>query len=494
MITEDAVDAILPTRGWLRSYVEWARNCIDTHILGHVGVALSLLSQSFPKNLVGPFGTDIKGNLFTILIGESGESRKTIAIELGRDQVLRPSQICELGETPGSREVLIDELIVQPKKLIIYPEFGSFLAASEKGYLQSLKSMYCEAFDNGPLARPTVAGKKANKTVSRVEDPRLSLLCACSEPLLERHTEMTDWCGGFLSRFLLLATVRERKFTEFMTDAPGAKALADSLAVINSAGADIDLTSGKAKNYGPCLGFSPDARTLWKAWKLQVDARIKAAPQEVRGSFSRAPIQALKIAMLLSWDYGDARKSTAPWFVTEECLAPAIGIANFHIEGVAEVASAMALSPPMRERRSILKAVRIFQGPTPGPLAKKPVPLSQIITEVQLLKRKVCEILESLEAERLVLPIDGGTSGACYIPTTPEEVEVQKTVEKEQKAAAQVSQLVIPSTATATSDPKLPAPAYVLPAPFASASSAYQNTPLSSLAQLLLDDNGNLLS
>jgi hypothetical protein len=417
MISEASVDAILPAQGWLRRYVEWARGCIDAHILYHVGVGLSILAQSTPPELSGPFGVDVKTNLYVMLVGESGESRKTISIEIGRDQVLRPSQICELGEAPGSHEMLIDSLIAQPKMLIIYPELGAFLAACERGYLQPIKTAYCEAFDNSPLARPTVTGKKAKPGVAtRVEDPRLSLLCAVSQPLLERHTDSADWCGGFLSRFLMFVTTRERESFEFTTNKAGAKALAEELMIMNAARAKaLDLTTGKPNTWGPCLGFDASAKLLWRSWRMQVNERLKKAPLEIRGGLSRAATQALKIGLILGWDYGGARKSANPWTIGEAELAPALSLVNFHMDSVTEIGGYMALTPTMRERRTILQIIRGPQWPKAGP----PVHISEIITKSNLLKRRVDEHVVSLQAEWLVVAASSG-AGEAYLPTSPE--------------------------------------------------------------------------
>jgi Protein of unknown function (DUF3987) len=425
MIGEADVDAVLPSSGWLHDYVQWARGCIDAHVLYHVGVGLALLSQAVPRELYGPFGTKIRANLYVLLVGESGESRKTISIEMGRDEVLRASGIVKPGanETPGSHEILIDNLIAHPQQLICYSEFGHFLSSSEKGYLQPVRSAFTQVYDNGPLSRPTITGKKAKGGPSQVDDPRLSLLCGCSQPYLERHTDPSDWAGGFMSRFLMFSTVRERLTKKFISNEAGAKALAERLAIMHAAGQNgqgqvLSLEQSMVgPGYGPCTGFDPEADKLWDQWRDVVDARIKTAPLELRGSCSRAITAAMKIALILGYDYGPARQGQ-PWAIPVSCLGPAIQFANFHLRSIEEVGSYLALSQDMRQRRVVLDIIREGKG--------VPVPLYKIVTESKLLKRRVKELIDSLETERLVSQGVAEAEGDCYCPSTPEEVRREK--------------------------------------------------------------------
>ena len=44
-----------------------------------------------------------------------------------------------IGETPGSQEGLYESLRAQQKQVILYGEWGEFLAKAEEGYLMALK-------------------------------------------------------------------------------------------------------------------------------------------------------------------------------------------------------------------------------------------------------------------------------------------------------------------------------------------------------------------
>lgn len=383
--SEADVLATLPPRGFLRDYVPYAMRCSDAHASYHLGTGLVALAQTVPIDLHFPFGNPIYANLYTLAVGPSGASRKSASITTAGN-LLRAAVPSAMGETPGSREALIDGLRSSPRQVITYSEFGAFLASAERGYLMPLKTTYTEAWDGTELGRALV-----NREATVAATPRLSLMAGSTLDFLERHTDPADWTGGFLARFLTFFADRERTHTVPPGDDVEKAKLIAHLKYLN----DSVIARGQ------CLGFSAGARKMWDDWYHQTDR--EARQSEIAGAIHRVHSQAIKISLLLAWDYGQAR-SGSHWYVTEAELAPAIAICKLHIDSVERVGQHLAPSPDMKARRAVL-----------GCMTGQPKTIGQISMESKLLLRRTREIMETLLAQGRIVTTTLGASEARYI-------------------------------------------------------------------------------
>lgn len=400
--SEADVLATLPPRGFLRDYVPYAMRCSDAHASYHLGTGLVALAQTVPIDLHFPFGNPIYANLYTLAVGPSGASRKSASITTATN-LLRGAVESAVGETPGSREALVDGLRTNPRQVITYSEFGAFLASAERGYLMPLKTTLTEAWDCTPLGRALV-----NRESTAAEHPRLSLMAGSTLDYLERHTEPADWTGGFLARFLTFFADRERTHTVPPGDDVEKSKLVAHLKYLNE--------SLIAR--GQCLGFSAGARKMWDDWYYQTDREAKQS--EIAGAIHRVHSQAIKISLLFAWDFGQAR-SGSHWYVTEAELAPAIAICKLHIDSVERVGQHLAPSKDMRERRAVLAC-------TTG----QPKTMGQIGREAKLLQRRTREILETLLAEgEIRADASLGGSEARYVRAVSVERNKDTAPEKE---------------------------------------------------------------
>jgi hypothetical protein len=213
---------------------------------------------------------------------------------------------------------------------------------------------------------------KANGVATRVDDPRLSIMAGCSVPYLERHTEPHDWSGGFMGRWLVLYSRRERTDPDPMGNdiaVPGLAAALTARASITAAG-----------DYG---GLDASAKTMWDDWFYDLERR--PVPDIIAGAKTRAPTIARKVAMLLSWDYGQA-VTGAPWQITVNELEPAIKVAELHLKSVIGLSEKLAEHPDAQVRRQVLESVAL------GGVAT----LGQILRTTKLRRRTVTEILDAL--------------------------------------------------------------------------------------------------
>lgn len=407
MISESEVWAALPTRGFVRSYVEYASQTTDANVAYHLASALSILTQTVPIDYCVPYASPLWGNLYSLIVGDSSKSRKTASINVAQ-RILREALPGSVGEVPGSQEGLYESLRAQQRQVIIYGEFGEFLAKAEQGYMMPLKTALTNLWDAIPIGRAL-----ANSRRGAVSDPRLSLLCGVATDLLERHTEVADWTGGFLARFLTFHAEPERHYAAPPIDDPAKRAKIVKWVKDLSAPQTIP---------GRCLWLDKEGEELWAAWWEDMGRARDRANRRVAAACSRSTSIAAKTALLLAWDVGDARTGN-DWHVGAQELASALAITNLHLDSVIELGETVTGSKDMRDRRSVLRSI-----------SDVPTPLGVIIKSSDLLKRRVTEILDSLAEERMVR-MERVNGQVCYT-RTPDEHQMLFDMVKTQESAS----------------------------------------------------------
>lgn len=395
IIDESRVYEALPPRGFLREYVIYASRRTDANAAFHLGAGLAVLAQSAPIGLSIQYGGRMYSNIYVLLVGSSTQSRKSAALKIAQEvlQCVMPEQ---LGETPGSHEGLAEQIRLNPKLLFCWEEFGKFLSDTQRGYLSALKMSFTSLYDCSPFGRTL-----AKQQRGRVEHPRVSLAGGVAPELLEAHSCPEDWTGGFLARFLTIASERQRTYEPAPTYTPGLEAVTDLLRE----------RFAEEANLGPCVGLDEHAIELWRGWAAQTEHRVKQAPPtETKAAIARAGGMVLKIALLLGWDLGSARQREA-WRIGEEELTSAIRIVNFHIDSVLLIGEGLAATKDMRDRRAVLVNV----GATP-------TPLGVIIRRSKLLKPRVQQIIETLLEEGTIRQVVVPGRGLHYaLPMLEEE-------------------------------------------------------------------------
>lgn len=387
MIPESDVNGALPSSGFARAYVDFARDRSDAPAAYHLPVALNLLAAALPVEAGVPWAPDpMRGNIWGLLVGPSGD-RKTVAITIGSN-VLREADASQLpDELPGSVEALGQMLHDNAKRLIIYREFGAFLSQTIRGYAKPLREKYTELYDGQPS---TVVFRKQR---IQIENPRVSLLCASTPAYLEAYTTPADWEGGFLARFLVIAARRERSISRPKINHEQYARMATHLRTLCTQSVDV----------GECQGFDDAAAALWDDWFHTLDSFPSG--ERLHGAVARAQNIALKTALLYAFDTGAAREGRGrPWYLPVDCLEPAIFLAEIHLRSIRAVNDHIAESDDMRDRQSVLRAL---QAPQAGALT-----LGEILSRARLLPRKAKEVLESLVEEQVAIvrkPPGGGT-------------------------------------------------------------------------------------
>lgn len=191
--------AWLPKHGLLREHYDYCTWATDAPGIFHVASMLTTIASVAADTATLIIAGDLHPlNIWTMLVGKSSADRKTTATRLA---VSRLEAVCgsRIQRIFGSPEGFISHLEDEPCTLLYIPEGQAFFEQREASYWRHAKGLFMDLYDYTPVFKRRLA-----KSELVVKDPRLSLLSACAQPLLDYHTKPTDWLGGFLPRFLMI--------------------------------------------------------------------------------------------------------------------------------------------------------------------------------------------------------------------------------------------------------------------------------------------------
>lgn len=372
MISEADAAIAAPPQGFVKDYMAFAMKQTTAPLGYHLSMALSLLGVTTPITYGTTYAGDLYGNLFTLLVGRSGDEQKSSALNIAKRvlfEVQRQMGQPIIGKQPGSTEGLVDSLVAVPRQIIYYSEFGAFLSKAQKkgSYFEPMKAYYTDLWDCQPVDR-----LKANNVSVSQPNPRLSLAAGCSLPFLEAHTSASDWSGGFMGRWAVIYSRRERTVSYPKNDWSAIPALANRL-----------LQRAQTTRAGPCLGLSDRAYERWDSWFHVNDART--IPDIISGVKTRIPTLAMKAALIYAWDFGEPMQGQ-PWHIEEHHVDYGIKFAELHMKSIIGLASYFAEHADAAMRRTILQAIPL------GGIQS----LAQILRRTKHKKRTVLEVLDGL--------------------------------------------------------------------------------------------------
>ena len=77
MITERDALLAIPSQGFVNDYCTFAVRQTTAPLGYHLACALALLSVTTPQNFGTSYAGDLYGNLYTLLVGRSGDDQKS---------------------------------------------------------------------------------------------------------------------------------------------------------------------------------------------------------------------------------------------------------------------------------------------------------------------------------------------------------------------------------------------------------------------------------
>lgn len=367
----------LPLKGtFLREYVQYCYTCTDAPVVFHLFAGMSLLSAMSGQELTFRWaGLPRKTNIYTMLIGRSGQARKTTAVELP-ESFLKGIYAEVIGIAPASDEGLITALAERDDQILFYTEFGHFLTkSSAKSYMNGLRSCFVELFDGGKVGR--VRASRKNTVIC--ENPRLNILAGTTLDWIEKHTDATDWSGGLMSRWCIVVANRERDLEVPMPSDDDKKQIA----------AQLQLYRTKDRQPQPFGKFSEAALKKFKSFTDTLKKYSNSETQNVvaRVLTDRIPLHVMKLSVLATHDLGVTRQKS--YEVPEAAMSFAVRLGEIMFETALELEKTIAEDDDRRKRRLVMNATSSDEKITVGELIRR--------THIQL--NKLEPVVRSLVAE-----------------------------------------------------------------------------------------------
>lgn len=386
----------------------------DAPEIFHSAVGVSLLGAALTRHryrclLSG--GTPARWtNLWTFLVGDSGESRKSTAVNMGVEVLMRAMPEMRAPDD-GSPEGFGKDFVTKDSKLagdaaaiLVQDELGLFLMNMQKDYMKSMKGMLMAFYDVPPVYK-----KQLSREQFSVRKPRLSMLGGVALELLPNLTSAEDWLGGFMNRALIIFASRTRTMERAQTVPEGVyRGLSNELLSTVMTWGKTRRKLQKAMPKGTdkkSFLFDFDDEALKEARKLRGDMK-KSIDDNVRILRARADVHLQKIAACEQI----ALDPTSP-VITKKAVMHSAGLFKHwwdHAPDVMEMAFARSNADTEGDRlaRRILRLVRNKKGGYP---------------EVELMKATVLDWdlfqkgMRSLEMAGMVERRDNGDGAVLVV-------------------------------------------------------------------------------
>ena len=277
----------LPETAW----TEWAR--LYRHAVGgsteaadefHYLALLTVLGAAFGRNLVLYSGGLLYPNMYTVLVGSTGD-RKSTAVQLATDLLLRVAPQLLTINGVGSQEGLMERMAqAKPgryRTLLNVDELASLLKKARRESSGSLLEFITEVFH--------CPDHKTHPTRSKaihLEFPTLSILAGSTPVWLEAALQQEDILGGFANRFVYVTA--PPKPDNPMPARPDQQALAELVTWIRRA------TEAPPRE----IGWSPRAERLWCDFYMDWRRSQTGASEQVAALLRRIDLYILKFASM----------------------------------------------------------------------------------------------------------------------------------------------------------------------------------------------------
>ncbi len=372
---------------WLSSYKNWiiSGNITDACEMFLESSALMILSTVVNRNVFLTYGNDrIFPSLWILLIGRSGETRKSTCIRLANRFVvyIKPNMVMEQA---ASDEYFRETLAEKGRAIIIQDEFISFLDSLKKEYSSLTKKLLTELFDRD---MSWSSGTKGQGRIV-INDPFINIVSATSPAWLQEAISESDIKGGFLPRFMMVfAEKKEREIDGIpgYGDEKRKKGLIEGLDMISKITYQAQLSN--------------EAGVVYKEFQQYLKKETKEKG-DVIGSFNaRLDIYSLKLALL--YHVSDLDR-IADETISVDDMQKGVDFASRVCASQEKILSNLAFSQYQVKRQKVLDIIE-FCG-------EEGIMHSKLMRKIQVDKSEFRKIIDSLLEEESIFYTDEESSG-----------------------------------------------------------------------------------
>jgi hypothetical protein len=285
--------------GWVGDYVSMMLPLSEAPEQFHLAAGLGLIGASAGRSVSNfHVSKNLYGNLYLMIVGIAGYSRKDTAIEFA---VNMPEHQTLTSHNSSPYQVLTDvgspqglmERLQKHNNIWLYITEYERLAVNAHRPGTPIFPLFTTAFNT-----PTRIENVTKGTPMEARFPYLSIIAAVQPEILANHMLPEDISSGFASRWLFIpGEGGEPLPSPPNIDEPEAAELYGRL--LRNIG-KYDRSDGRATR----LEMSPDARERWDDWYL-TDARTKPESDDEASMRSRLGVHIRKIALLYAVGDGE---------------------------------------------------------------------------------------------------------------------------------------------------------------------------------------------
>ncbi len=298
---------------WLSYYVDYASQPTESPISYHQWVGLSLLAGVTQRKCHMKWGhSKIYPNMYNVIVGPSGRTRKGSAMNIGMDildhvpgiaitaeQITREQLIRSMANSPQIyRDKITGDVSTHSSVTVFSPELAVFIGQGNVAFLADLTDWYDCGGTKGVWKRET-------KTAGHDEiiGPYLNLIGATAPDWIQSMLPAEAIGGGFTSRVIFIVEENKRKIIPIPKTTIDHEKLRRWLI--------HDLT--EISKMGGEFKFEQKAIQSYAAWYEQQEedaakGRYPIDDSRFHGYFERRATHVKKIALLLCAGRGESQE------------------------------------------------------------------------------------------------------------------------------------------------------------------------------------------
>jgi hypothetical protein len=300
--------------GLIGEYIELMKPTTEASEGYHLGVGLTVVGAMIGRRIFVNYGSPLYANLFTLLVGTSGKSRKDTAIKRGTRMLTsrvsektkqRQSNV-QIVMDVTSAEGLISSLSEHTNILLYLTEFSRLMANAKRKGTTTIAPVLMEAFDT-----PTKISNLSKLNPVTADYPYLSILSATQPRILEGLMSEEDVHSGFINRWLIVPGESESPL-------PWPTTVDNEIVLLLFEKIHTAIHDAYPESFA--IDLDADALPFWKSW--YVDEWQRKQTEDESAMRVRHPVMVIKLALIYTVLNGDL-------LITRDVLERAVAIVDW---------------------------------------------------------------------------------------------------------------------------------------------------------------------